>query len=295
MVALYYNKYFILGGDSRNIALAEHLISDGNKVCVYGFSKYSVEQKSKIIFVDTIEEGLKKSEVVIGAIPCCGDKNFLNMPFNEDKITTDSIFELMNSEQTFIAGMIPKGALKTAKDKNITVFDILKREEMAVLNAIPTAEGAIQIAFEQMKTTLHSSNAMILGYGRVGKILAKMLHGIGANVYIAVRKCEDASYIRSFGYTPLYFDKLPQYLGNMDVIFNTVPHIVLDKTNLKYVKKNCVIIDLASKPFGVSFEASKSEGLKVMWAASLPGKVAPVSAANYIKETVYNLLNEMEG
>lgn len=146
-----------------------------------------------------------------------------------------------------------------------------------------------------MKITLHGSNAMVLGYGRIGKILCKMLHGIGANIYVACRRFDDAASIRSFGYSPLYYEQLPEYLGKMDVIFNTVPSTVLDKHNLKYIDTDCVIIELASKPFGIDYEASRKEGLNVMWASSLPGKVAPVTAAKYIQETVNNILSSMEG
>ena len=146
-----------------------------------------------------------------------------------------------------------------------------------------------------MKITLHQSKAMVLGYGRIGKILCKMLHGIGAHVHAVVRQYSDAAIVRSFGYTPIFFNNLQENLCNMDVIFNTVPSIILDKNNLKFIQKDCVIIDMASKPFGVDYEASKGEGLKVMWASSLPGKVAPVTAADYIKETVYNILSELEG
>ncbi len=160
-------------------------------------------------------------------------------------------------------------------------------------NAIPTAEGAIQIAMEEMPITLHNSNALVLGYGRIGKTLAKMLQGIGANVYVEARKYADVAWIRSYGYKAVSLSELTQTVKDMNVIFNTIPFVVLDNDILKMLNPECLIIDLASKPGGVDFDKAKEIGLKAIWALSLPGKVAPVTAAEFIKDTVFNIIEEL--
>jgi dipicolinate synthase subunit A len=132
---------------------------------------------------------------------------------------------------------------------------------------------------EEMPTTLHNSNVMVLGFGRIGKILAKMLQGIGANVFVEARKYSDIAWIKSYGYKPLILGEMNDYIGSMNVIFNTIPHVILDSGNLTLIDKDCLIIDLASKPGGVNFDKAKEQGLKAIWALSLPGKVAPVTAA----------------
>ena len=50
---------------------------------------------------------------------------------------------------------------------------------------------------------------------------------------------------------------------------------------------------MASKPGGVDLEAAAQLGVKVVWALSLPGKVAPVTAGRSIKTTIYNILHEL--
>ena len=144
-----------------------------------------------------------------------------------------------------------------------------------------------------MPITLHDCKALILGFGRIGKILAKMLQGLGVKVFVEARKYSDIAWIKSYGYKPVYINELGDYLGKMDVIFNTIPHIVLDANMLGKLKNDCLIIDLASKPGGVDFERAKGMGIKVIWALSLPGKVAPITAAKFIKETIYNILEEL--
>ena len=289
-----YNKYLILGGDLRSLHLYDILQKEGNKVKISGFSEYKNEQKPVIQNILELEKALENTEIVIGPIPCCGNGDNLNAPFNSKYISVEDVLEHMNEDQIFIAGRISWNIIEKAKSRNIKIFDILERDEMAILNAIPTAEGAIQIAMEKMKIVLHGSNALVLGYGNIGKILAKMLHGIGTNVHITCRKYSDAALIRSYGYESLSYGQLADNLNKMDVIFNTVPSLVLDKGNLRYINEDCVIIELASKPFGIDQQECRKEGLTITWAPSLPGKVAPVTAADYIRETICNIVNEME-
>ena len=146
---------------------------------------------------------------------------------------------------------------------------------------------------EETPVTLHDSRMLVLGFGRIGKILARKLDGIGAKVSVEARKYADIAWIKSYGYEPVYINELGGHLGKMDVIFNTIPHRILDANLLEKLKRDCLVIDLASKPGGVDFDRAKAMGIKVIWALSLPGKVAPVTAAKFIKETVYNIIEEL--
>ena len=78
-------------------------------------------------------------------------------------------------------------------------------------------------------------------------------------------------------------------LGKFDIIINTIPFQILDEERLNLVNKDVVLIDLASNPGGVDRKVAKEKGIKVIWALSLPGKVAPTTSAEFIKETIYNV------
>jgi dipicolinate synthase subunit A len=290
-VILMNKKFTIVGGDLRNIKLANLISDDGNKVNIYGFKNAGFDLGIKES--DDLVLAIDESDVVIGPLPCSNDNENLNAPFHPEKMPMNEVFKIMNKNQLFIAGRISEKIAHLSEVYNVYSIDILEREEMAVLNVIPTAEGAIQIAMEEMPVTLHDCNALVLGYGRIGKILTKMLHGIGANVYAEARKHSDIAWIRGYGYKPVYINELASYLPNMNVIFNTIPHVILNNNLLEKIGKDCLVIDLASKPGGVDFEKAKILGLKVIWALSLPGKVAPVTAARFIKETVYNIVDEL--
>lgn len=284
-------KFSIIGGDLRNVKLAELIAAEGNAVNIYGFSNASFEIKLRQS--NTIAEAINDTDVVIGPIPCSNDNEFLNTPFHNEKIYINEVFKCINKNQLFMAGRISEKISHMAQVYNVYTVDMLEREEMAVLNAIPTAEGAIQIALEEMPTTLHNSNALILGFGRIGKTLAKLLRGMSANVYVEARKYSDLAWIRNYGYKPVLLSELPNMVKSMNVLFNTIPTVILNNDILKAVNSNCLIIDLASKPGGVDFEKAKELGLRVIWALSLPGKVAPVTAAEFIKDTAYNIIEEL--
>lgn len=283
--------FCVLGGDLRSIKLAEHLLASGHTVKIFGFDKAGFEIPIKQS--DSAAEAISGADVVIGPIPCTNDNEYINAPFNEKKICINETFKSMNKNQLFLAGRISEKIAHLAQVYNVYAMDLLEREEMAVLNSIPTSEGAIQIAMEELPITLHNSNTLILGHGRIGKILAKMLQGIGANVFVEARKYADLAWIKSYGYKPVMLSELSTVVKDVDVIFNTIPSVVLNSDLLKLLKKECLIIDLASKPGGVDFEKAKDLGIKTIWALSLPGKVAPVTAAEFIKDTVFNIIEEL--
>lgn len=284
------NKISIIGGDLRIVKLAEMLIEEGVEVFTYGLDKSEIEEAKKC---ETISELVSASDIILGPIPFSSNNKTINTPFSDKKVEIAELFDNI-SGKTLIAGAIKQDVYELASEKNIKVIDILKREELAVLNAVSTAEGTIKIAIEETPRNLHGSNILVMGFGRIGKILSNMLKGLGANVACEARKNSDLAWIKAYGYEPIPLPTLKENLNNFDVIINTIPYIVLDKDNLENVRKDALIIDVASNPGGVDREAVKERKIKFIWALSLPGKVAPVTSAEFIKETLYNIFNEIK-
>lgn len=285
-------KIAIIGGDLRIVKLAEMLVKDNFEIKTYALENaQSLENIQKIQHCKSIQEALKDMEIVIGPIPLSSNNMEINTPFSNKVITLEEL--VINLERKkFIAGNIKEEFYQYTKNKEIEIIDILNREELVVLNTISTAEGAIQIAMEETIRTIHGSNVLVMGFGRVGKALSNMLKGIGANVYCEARKNEDLAWIKTYGYEPVKLDELKEKLSQFDIIINTIPAMVIKKEEISYLNKDCLIIDLASNPGGVDREETKKQGIKTIWALSLPGKVAPLTSAEFIKDTIYNILNE---
>lgn len=283
----------VVGGDLRIVKLIQMLIEDGYTVYTYG-----LEMAEDLINLEgvemcaTVEEVINASDVVIGPIPVSSDRRNLSMPFSNIKLPVDEFINKFTAKN-FIAGTIQEEYRKILSDKKVNYIDLLKREEFTVLNTISTAEGTIQIAMEETQRTVHGSRVLVMGFGRIGKVLAKMLDGIGAKVYCEARKNEDIAWIKAYGYSPIHLNNLNENLGKFDIIINTIPFQILDNERLNLVKKDAVLIDVASNPGGIDRKAAKQKNLKVIWALSLPGKVAPLTSAQFIKETIYHVLKEI--
>jgi dipicolinate synthase subunit A len=284
-------KFAIVGGDLRQIKLSNHLAKEGYEVRVYGFDNVMFEENVKIF--EDLPSALVDADIVIGPIPCSQDNKTFFSKYQTNPVLLDDVFRHIPNDKLFMAGRITEEIQRIANHYSFKVIDILDRNDLAIRNAIPTAEGAIQYAMENSDITIHDSQCLVMGYGRCGKVLAQMLYGIGANLAVEARKSEDLAYVHSYGYQPLHLRALEQEIGKFDFIFNTIPSLILDRKMLQKVKKDCLIIDLASKPGGVDYQAAEEMGIKAILALSLPGKVAPESAAMIIRDTIFNVYSEM--
>lgn len=285
-------KFSIIGGDLRIIELSKMLARDGNKLYVYGLEKVEeLKDDENIIMCRNLQKAVKNSDIIIGPIPFSSNGKEINTPSSDNKILIEELMQYINAK-TLIAGSVASEVYDMASKENVEIIDIMKKEELAVLNAISTAEGAIEIAMANTNRIIHGSKVLILGFGRIGKVLAKKLEGLSAKVTCAARKNEDLAWIKSYGYEKININEIGKELSEYDIIINTVPQLILDEENIKYIKDDCLLIDLASKPGGVDQKATDERNLKFIWALALPGKVAPITSAEFIKETIYNILKD---
>lgn len=283
----------VIGGDLRIVKLVEMLANEGKTVYVIGLEKAeNLKNIDNVIFCETISKTVENSKIVIGPVPFTTNAKDVNTPFSDNQITIQELLSNINSK-TLIAGAFAENLYEIASSQNIELIDLMKREELAVLNTIATAEGAIELAISNTNKILHGSEVLILGFGRVGKVLARKLSGMEANVTCAARKDEDLAWIKAYGYNLTNINTLGENLSKYDIIMNTVPHMILDEKRLQYVNKECLLIDLASNPGGIDKKIVKEKNLKFVWALALPGKVAPITSAEFIKDTVNNILKDI--
>lgn len=272
----------VIGGDRRQAYLAELLRKDGNSVCTYGLAQW--ENSGEVPLSNAV-----CADVVVLPLPLCRNPGILNC--TGPQIATADLFPLFRDSQLVFAGKISPVQMRQAKSAGIVPVDYLLREEMAVANAVPTAEGALRIAMEHLPQTLCGMNCLVIGYGRIGKLLAHRLTGLGARVTVAARKFEDMAWIYAFGWRGAWTNRLSGNLGQFQAVFNTVPAPVLGRDLLEELPRGCLCIDVASAP-GFDVEEAKALGLNAIRALGLPGKSAPLTAATAIRDTLYHILQE---
>lgn len=280
----------VIGGDLRQLTLAKLLKAEGYHVFLYGFDK---DIQLETLECETDKDLVLSADIIILPVPVTFDGTTINSPYSKEPMIIDDFLKEINPSALVFGGQIQPNLQKALEDNHIAYRDYLKREELSIKNAVPTAEGAIEIAIAETPITIHGSKSLVLGYGKIGKILSKDLYAMGAQTYVEARKYADLAMIEGHGYEPLPLDNLKEHIHEFDIIFNTVPALILDDEILTKVKKEALIIDLASKPGGIDFEVAKAYGLKVIWALSLPGKIAPVSSGAIIKDTIMNIIKEL--
>lgn len=145
---------------------------------------------------------------------------------------------------------------------------------------------------QNSEITLHNSRCLVLGFGRCGKILAHKLQGLGAMVFVEARSTKDLSYISTYGYKPVPLNELNTYLGEFDFIFNTIPVNILDKEEIDTFNPKVVYIELASVPGGINIPYCQQKGILHIPAPSLPGIVAPRSAASILYQCLLLILRD---
>ena len=255
---------------------------------------YAVEQRpeqGKLPGTDTLR-GIEEADCVILPLPVMAEHGILNSKLSDRRVPLQLIFQNLRPGQLVCAGKAPPEVRAMAEQAEVVFFDYFAREELEIANAVPTVEGAIQIAMEELPTTLFGTRVLVLGFGRLGKLLAHRLKGLGVNVTVAARSYGDLAWIQAYGCKSERMEQLDGWLGGYQLVINTVPARVLDRARLADLDEGTLVIDLASKPGGVDFEGAAQLGVKVIWALSLPGKVAPVTSGKIIRDTIYHILGE---
>lgn len=260
-------ELWMLGGDARSMWAARTLRKNGYTVRCFGVP----EEKTS-----PLPEAM---ECAILPFPSLSGKHLRG----EAAIETG---EILPRVKKAVFGGLLEPVRTEIEARGAECCDLYGAEPMTTANAVATAEGAIALAIQHSPAVLYNSNCLVTGFGRVGKVLAQRLHALGASVTIAARRPAELALAEAMG---LESDAIGSYrhgLSRYDFIFNTVPARVFSRLP---EGKNCVYIELASKPFGIAPE--EAGGVIYLPAPGLPGKTAPKTAgalyAQAIMERLY--------
>ena len=216
----------------------------------------------------------------------------LPMPLAADAAALEQLLAQARPGTAAFGGRVSEAARAAAAAAGIRLEDYLCREELALLNAIPTAEGCIGLILQNRRRTVWGSSMLVLGFGRCGQALAVRLAALGAHVTVAARSPAQRALALSLGLAAVPMDAVDGLLEGTEVAVNTVPAPVLDAARLQKLPAGALVIDLASLPGGTDFEAAKVLGVRAIHALSLPARCAPVTAGQFVAQAVLAMLRE---
>lgn len=284
--------FAVIGGDRRQVYLANYLKNRRYRVIVYGTEEKDLDRDCKL--AGSFFEAITEAQCVIGPVLFSKDgeriiskKKHLNLGLKE-------LVANLQEGQSLFGGCISAEVLEACRQKNVQVYDFMKMDDVAIYNAIATAEGAIVKAMELKPVNLHQSRCLVLGYGRCGKVLAGKLKGLDARVTICARGETARSQGEAAGFDCMDFSELSRHILRFDYIFNTIPAVVLKGSVLKRLSKDACIVDIASFPGGVDQKAAKEMGIRSYLCPSLPGIYAPKSSGIRLAEKVLELKGRNE-
>lgn len=282
----------ILGGDNREWVMMECLLKEGAKLKVLGDP--GGELTDLVEIVSSLDELIEDVRVIVGPMSGTNPEGMIKARFVDQPIYLDeNFFRLLGPNLPILIGMTNAQVRGLAEKANIPLELIALREDVAILNAIPTAEGAIQIAMEELPITIHGSKTLVMGLGKCGIPLAWRLRALGSDVYGVTRSSAAVAKAQDLGINPISYDKLDQYLPEFDAIFNLVPAMVLPEERVRLIRQDALIIDLASAPGGIDFEAAEKYGVKALLSLGLPGKVAHKTSGQILGRIVPEMILEV--
>ena len=268
---------------------AAHLADMGCQVGV--FANDPAGGLPQVRQMSSLGEAMGMFSNIIMGIPFSKDGNTLFAPLCAQEIFADEILAHVQPHHRIAVGM-PGGFLTSCAKRGAVCIDYNSLEEFALYNAVPTAEAVLALLISNLPTTISDSSILILGYGRIGKALAGMLKGLGANVTATARKATDFAMMDIAKINSLVTGSYSG-LNRFDAVVNTIPHATADEGFYVQLGEGSLIIDASSYPGHMDGDCAKRHGVTLIGAFGLPGKTAPATSGKIISKIAIDIFSKL--
>ena len=273
------------GSDRRQLCAAKRLSFTYGASVVLCMTDSGAEGLRQVGAPDELD---READVLLLPTPC---GTGLTLPAAGD-LTCAMLEGALKKGALVTGGKMPTVMIEFFHSRGFDTADLLRREELAVKNAVPTAEGTLGIIMSECGETVSKMRIALTGWGHVAKACARLLSAAGAYVTVFARNTTALAEAESCGLEACRINELAERAGDFLTIVNTVPALVVTADVVSNTRPDCLVIDLASKPGGTDFSACHELSRKAVHALSLPGKCAPVTAGEIIADTVMNICRE---
>ena len=282
--------FALCGGDARQAELARLLLEDGHEVRSWALERAELPGGAKVCA--SAAEALEGADCLLLPMPVSAKSGLLNAPLSEGTHCLGEVFAAAEPGMPVCGGAIAPEARAVAEGRGLRLHDYGAREELLAANAVATAEGAIGVLLGETERTLWRSRVLVTGWGHVARALAPRLAALGAEVCVCARSPGARAWIAAEGLEALGLPELQDALPGCGIVINTVPAPMLTAARVAGMKPDALILDLASAPGGTDFEAARAFGIRALTAPGLPGKWSPQTAAEAVRDAVYNILED---
>lgn len=276
--------FAVIGGDSRMDHLAKALSKTRPVV------RWRCSQP-----VSALEEAMLLAVHLILPMPVT--KDAVHLTGGEDEAASLERFRslLRPRHRTLSGGQLPSWLEERCRTYAIRCIDWMELPQVALPNAVLTAEGAIAEAVAHGERSLSHSHCAVLGYGRCGQALAHRLRYLSENVTVAARDPLQRLNAQTIGIHAIPLSALTEKERRFDLLFNTIPAMALPREALACLGPGAVVIDLASGPLSshISSEILADPRVKAISCPGLPGKYFPRDAGEILAEATLAQLAEM--
>lgn len=283
-------KILFLGGDKRQLSIINELKN-----------KYSVETVGydNILINNTYNKkitDLKMNNYQAIVFPVSGvlDNFTIEAVYTkEDIILPNDLLTNTNAKALIFTGIKSINLDKMLKLANREAIILMNDQNVVKENTIPTIEGIIGDLINHTDYTINQANILVLGYGKVGKSLTDLLTFLGAHVIVGKNKTKDDELLKSKGIKSIFTSDekgMENALRTCDIIINTVPSLILNKTYLKFINKEAYLLDISSFPHGIDFNYADALKLNHKKLLGIPGLVAPKTAGLILAKKIKKVL-----
>ena len=280
--------FSIIGGDDRLAYMANNL-SDMN----FSITTYKTTTKindQKINQANSIKDAVTSSKNIICPIPLTRDGKSIINKLENCNLSINELQNSLNSNQNFLAGCIPKEFIKFASENNIFVYDYMQNNNFSIYNSIATAEAAIAEAILNNQINMHSSNCLVLGFGKCGKVIAHKLKNLCKKVAVCARNENDRAFANAYGYESFDLSELKTNIQIFQYVFNTIPIMVLNKEIISNMSKDSSILDITS--VGTDIAACQENSINAKISLAIPGKFKAKSSARALTNITLKILKK---
>lgn len=284
-------KFAVLGGDERSARLCRLLYEDGHKVSSYALERAALP--AEIPKACCLQSCVYGADCVVLPVPS-ERGGVLNAPLSAEQLDMEALISALWQGQLLFGGKLSERSVLAAIHGGLGVYDLMQRRGYCVGNAALTAEGALERMMAESPRALWRSRALVTGWGRIAKILSLRLRSLGAAVTVAARKEGDRAMAAALGMDSIDIAESELLLGEFDFIVNTVPARIFSDSMLCCIREDALLLELASAPGGFDMKLAENIGLHACAAPGLPGKCAPQTAAELMRNAVYDIIREQE-